>query len=404
MSLVKVPTVSAPSEKSRASVAPEASVSAVAAGSWPETRSVPAVTSDAGGLHELIEHGQNGYRARTGDIEAMAQLALDIVADPATLQRFRAAARRRVGNPLRLREQSRDPWSFSMLETFVKDVRHALRLLRRDPAFTVTALATLALGIGLNTAIFSVAYGVLWRPLPYSDSDRLVMLSSAQQTGTGVRTFSTWAPVTYEALRSRVTTLDPLAAYASNDAQLTGRGEPLQVRALDVSPNFFATLGVAPARGRAFLTGAAAPDDEGADDPVGPQQGHDENRAEPGSEHDLVNRRRQVLRQVLRLYRLARPRGIAHAGIVEPDRLIGNRRDQLGAHAVSGPEVEAVGLPAIDIDGARLGEIDLARAAIEQAHAHAAFQLAHAARERGRRDIQGLGGVAEVLALGDLDE
>ena len=94
--------------------------------------------------------------------------------------------------------------------------------------------------------------------------DRLVMLSSAQQTGTGVRTFSTWAPVTYEALRSRVTTLDPLAAYASNDAQLTGRGEPLQVHALDVSPNFFATLGVAPARGRAFLTSAAAPDDDGS--------------------------------------------------------------------------------------------------------------------------------------------
>jgi N-acetyl-alpha-D-glucosaminyl L-malate synthase BshA len=57
---------------------------------------VPAVTSDAGGLHELIEHGQNGYRARTGDVDAMAQFVLDIVADPATLQRFRAAARRRA--------------------------------------------------------------------------------------------------------------------------------------------------------------------------------------------------------------------------------------------------------------------------------------------------------------------
>ena len=176
----------------------------------------------------------------------------------------RAAARRRIGNPLRLREQSREPWTFATVETLAQDVRHALRLMRRDPAFTFTALATLALGIGLNTAIFSVAYGVLWRPLPYPNPDRLVMISSAQQTGTGVRTFSTWAPITYEALRSRVTAFDSLAAYSSINVQLTGRGEPRQLGALAVSPNFFATLGVTPARGRAFLTGAAAPDDDGA--------------------------------------------------------------------------------------------------------------------------------------------
>src|SRR5438094_3109514 len=174
----------------------------------------------------------------------------------------RAAAWRRIGNPLRLREQSREPWTFATVETFARDVRHALRLMRRDPAFTFTALATLALGIGLNTAIFSVAYGVLWCPLPYPNPDRLVIVSSAQQTETGPRTFSTWAPVSYEALRPRVTTLDHLAAYAPIDAPLTGRGEPLQLSAVDVSPNFFATLGVRPARGRTFLNGALAPDDD----------------------------------------------------------------------------------------------------------------------------------------------
>src|SRR3989454_6872660 len=174
----------------------------------------------------------------------------------------RAAARRRLGNPLRLREQSREPWTFATVETFAQDARHALRLMRRDPAFTFTALATLALGIGLTTAIVTGAYGVLWRPLTYPNPVRLVIIPSVQQTETGVRTFWTWAPVSYEALRPRVTTLDHLAAYAPIDAPLTGRGEPLQVRALDVSPNFFATLGVNPARGRAFLTGAAAPDDD----------------------------------------------------------------------------------------------------------------------------------------------
>src|SRR4051812_19169319 len=175
----------------------------------------------------------------------------------------RAAARRRIGNPLRLREQSREPWIFVAVETFAQDVRHALRLMRRDPAFSLTALATLALGIGLNTAIFSVAYGVLWRPLPFAHADRLVVLQAAQPTGKGIKTFSTWSPASYESLRRHVTTLDALAAYASADVPLTGRGEPVQVAALDVSPNFFATLGVNPASGRAFLTGAAARDDEG---------------------------------------------------------------------------------------------------------------------------------------------
>lgn len=174
----------------------------------------------------------------------------------------RAAARRRVGNPVRLREQSREPWIFPRFETFVQDVRHTLRLMRRAPAFTVTALATLALGIGLSTTIFSVAYGVLWRPLPYPAPDRLVMLSTAQQTDTGPKTFWNWAPASYEALREHATTLDQLAAYASTDALLTERGEPRQLRGVEVSPNFFTVLGVTPAHGRAFLTGAAAPDDD----------------------------------------------------------------------------------------------------------------------------------------------
>ena len=128
----------------------------------------------------------------------------------------RAAARRRVGNRLRLREQSREPWTFPTVDTFAQDVRHALRLLRREPAFTVTALATLALGIGLNTAIFSVAYGVLWRPLPYPDADRLVVVASAQQTERGAKTFWSWAPLTYEALRPRAHRRSMhLAAYTS---------------------------------------------------------------------------------------------------------------------------------------------------------------------------------------------
>ena len=168
----------------------------------------------------------------------------------------------RTPRPSQPREESRQPWILETVETFTQDVRHAFRLLRRDPTFTIAALATLALGIGLNTATFSVAYGVLWRPLPYPDSDRLVMISSAQDTSTGIKAFGTWAPVSYEGLRTRVTTLEHLAAFNATDAELTGRGEPLQVPGLQVSPNFFAMLGVSPARGRAFLVDAAAPSDD----------------------------------------------------------------------------------------------------------------------------------------------
>jgi predicted permease len=166
-----------------------------------------------------------------------------------------------------MREEARESWGVATIHAFAQDARHTLRLMRREPAFTLTALATLALGIGLTTAIFSVAYGVLWRPLPYPDPDRLVIVSSAQQTETGVKTFSTWPALTYEGLRSRVTTFDQLAAYTSIDVQVSGRGEPLRLPALDVSPNFFLTLGVNPAHGRAFLTtdaGATASDDERA--------------------------------------------------------------------------------------------------------------------------------------------
>jgi predicted permease len=174
----------------------------------------------------------------------------------------RDAAHRAFGNVTIATERSREAWRWQTLEELRQDARHALRLMRRDPAFTFTALATLALGIGLNTAIFSVAYGVLWRPLPYPNADRLVIIPSAQQTETGVKALETWPPFSYEGLRRRVTTLDHLAAYTSSDVPLTGRGEPLQLSGLDVSPNFFATLGVNPARGRAFLDGPAAPDDD----------------------------------------------------------------------------------------------------------------------------------------------
>ena len=173
----------------------------------------------------------------------------------------RTEARRQFGNALHLREEAREPWRLLTIEMLVQDVRHALRLLRRDPTFSLAALATLALGIGLNTAIFTVAYGVLWQPLPFQQPDRLVSIFSAQQTEKGVRTFFTFAPPGYMDIARRSTTLDGVAAHSTVQVQLTGRGEPQQLRGLEVSPNFFDVLGVMPVLGRTFLPDSVADDD-----------------------------------------------------------------------------------------------------------------------------------------------
>ncbi|MES2695668.1 MAG: ABC transporter permease, partial [Verrucomicrobiota bacterium] len=220
-------------------------------------------------LRQLCSRLAGLFRRRHLDAEMAEEMRQHLdrrtqenIADGLAPDEARYAAQREFGGVAQVQEQCRDERRWAWLEQSAQDIRYAFRQLRRNPGFAATAIAILALGIGLNTAIFSVTYGVLWRPLPYPDADRLVIVSSAQQTETGPRTFATWSPVSHEALRSRVNALDDLAAYSSLNAHLTGRGEPRQLNALDVSPNFFATLGVNPARGRAFFTGAGAPDDD----------------------------------------------------------------------------------------------------------------------------------------------
>jgi predicted permease len=142
------------------------------------------------------------------------------------------------------------------MDAFWLDLRYALRSLARSPAFAAVAALTLALGIGANTAIFSVVYSVLLRPLAYRDPEQLVSVRSTF-TGTGMRDVFSSQPE-YQDYRAEVTALSDLAAVYPININLTGLGAPQRIQAAVVSDNYFKLLGVAPELGRDF-----SPDDDG---------------------------------------------------------------------------------------------------------------------------------------------
>ena len=142
-----------------------------------------------------------------------------------------------------------------MIDVFWRDVRYAVRSLLRSPAFTAIAVLTLALGIGANTAIFSVVYSVLLRPLAYADPEQLISIRAAY-SGTGAEDIPTSQPEYHDILQG-VSALQELAAVYPISINLTGLGEPQRIQASVVSDNYFRVLGAAPAMGRDFT-----PDDD----------------------------------------------------------------------------------------------------------------------------------------------
>jgi putative ABC transport system permease protein len=136
--------------------------------------------------------------------------------------------------------------------TLIQDIRFGLRVLAKNPGFTVVAVLTLALGIGANTAIFSVVRAVLLRPLPYKDPDRVVLLTENNPKW-GV-TFFAVSPADFIDWQKQNTVFQAMAAYTSRgDLTLSGEGEAAQLRGMRVSASFFSLLGVQPRLGRTFL-------------------------------------------------------------------------------------------------------------------------------------------------------
>lgn len=151
------------------------------------------------------------------------------------------------------KESMRDGRRVPILEELWRDVRQSLRSLRRRPVLAVVAIATLALGVGANAAVFGLVNATLFRPLPFPQADRLVVLyQHAQGAGPDDRPVA-WSYPEFEALRSRLSSLPTLAAYYSDDGNLSGgKGEPVRLSMEMVSASYFDLLGVRPTLGRSF--------------------------------------------------------------------------------------------------------------------------------------------------------
>src|SRR4051812_13306169 len=136
------------------------------------------------------------------------------------------------------------------MDALLRDIRHALRNLLRSPGFAFVTILTLALGIGANTAIFSVVNAVILRPLCYPQPDRLVFISS-QFPKMGFDQF--WvSPPEFLELQERARSFSSIGAFAIGQANLTAADRPRRVNTANVSAELFATLGVNPMQGRAF--------------------------------------------------------------------------------------------------------------------------------------------------------
>ncbi|MGH7619660.1 MAG: ABC transporter permease, partial [Gemmatimonadaceae bacterium] len=174
----------------------------------------------------------------------------------------RANALREFGNATHVAEVTREMWGGASWDAFVRDVRYAARGLRRSPAFTAVAVATFALGIGANTAMFTVVNGALLKPLPFAQPDRLVSLwhwpaelGFDSRSGLSDHTFAELRATPSRAFAS-------FATFSGAQMTLTGNGDAEPLMAAQVTANLTTTLGVWPAIGRTFTPAEETPGDD----------------------------------------------------------------------------------------------------------------------------------------------
>jgi len=159
----------------------------------------------------------------------------------------------KLGGIEQTKEIYRDRRGLPLLETFFQDLRFSFRMLRKNPGFTVVVLLTLALGIGATTAIFSVVYGVLLRPLPYTDSSRIMAVFEVNSKGG----WSHLADPNFDDFRDQNRSFQAIAKYNYYVLSVSGTSQPSRTTVASVSPDFLKVFGIQPILGRDFSAGDA---------------------------------------------------------------------------------------------------------------------------------------------------
>src|SRR5438046_452093 len=167
-----------------------------------------------------------------------------------TQEEARRRARLDLGGIEQTKEKCRDARRVNWIQDFIQDLRYGLRMLRRFPGFTLVAVLSVALGIGANTAVFSVVNTVLLSPLPYSDADRLALVNyRVMQPRSGSFELT---PAAFLELRRANKSFEGIADFTAADFNLSGVDQPERLSGQMVSPSLFSVLKVSPLIGRGF--------------------------------------------------------------------------------------------------------------------------------------------------------
>ena len=185
--------------------------------------------------------------------EHIAERADELIAEGMPPSQAEQTARREFGNVPLLTERSREAWQWTALESLLHDLKLVFRRLRKSPGFTLAVLLTLAIGIGANTAVFSVLNSVIFKPLPYPDPARLISLNLEAPGAAGLAAFEgglKLSPSMYFTFSGHNRTFQSLGIWIENTANVTGIAQPEEVHTIGVTSGILETLSVPPLLGR----------------------------------------------------------------------------------------------------------------------------------------------------------